>query len=106
MRSGMATASCTAQSGQLPPKRANCRRVALCRFGDVAGHVEAAKEEGNAALPGALQRREPMAGLLEADAVKARERVDVVAQFAGACPEGAVGHGQRAGSVVGKAEQQ
>ena len=47
-------------------------------LGDVPGHVDAAEEEGDAAQPRPLQRREAVAGLLEADAESAGEPVYVV----------------------------
>ncbi len=51
-------------------------------LGDVARHVDAAEEEGDAERAGALERREPMARLLEAGAEALAQPIDIVADLA------------------------
>src|SRR3546814_10842460 len=73
------------------------RRVPL---GDVARHVDAAEEHRNAARAGALERREPVARLFEADAILHPQPVDVVPHRPRAGTEGGIRHQHRARGIV------
>ena len=51
-------------------------------LGDIAGRIDAQEEERHPARARPLQRRQAVAGLLEADAEPRRQRLDIVAQVA------------------------
>jgi len=73
-------------------------------LGDVAGAVDAGKEDRHALQPRPLQRRKPMTDLLQRSAEPGGEKLDVVAQLARRLVEAAIGQDQRAGEIVVQAD--
>ena len=75
-------------------------------LGDIAGHVDPAEVERHAAHVLALQRGQPVAGLLETGAEQLGQPVDVVAHRPRFGAETAIGHQQRAGRIIAQANEQ
>ena len=101
-RPGVSKARCTFHSGQAPPKRANCSRVAEWRLVIVPAWSTRTKKNGMPLAPAALQRREPLRHLLERGLEALRQRLEVVAQRLRPLEEARVGQQRRAGEVVGE----
>ena len=87
-----------AKAGELQPGGA-------VPLGDVAGHVDPAEKEGDATQAGSLQRRQAVTGLFETDAEGAGEPVDIMPHRPRGFPESGIGHQQRAGGVIAKADR-
>jgi hypothetical protein len=102
----MATASCTIHNGQAPPKAGKLQPRGRMPLGDVAGHVDAAEKEGHAARIGALQRRQPVAGLFETDVECLTKPIDIVTHRARLLPEPAIGHQDCSCRIVGEADRE
>src|SRR5262245_10675161 len=69
-------------------------------LGDVSGAVDAGEEDGDTLAPGALQRAEAMADLLDRGAETGGEKLEIVAQVLRRFQEGRIGQQQRPGEIV------
>jgi hypothetical protein len=71
-------------------------------LGDVARHIDPAKEDRHASGALALQCRQAMTNLLEARPIEQRQSVHVVAFGAGRLPEMLVWHQHGPGCIIGE----